>query len=246
MGSSAPREHTLSEDVEFFIDQRDWESDPELSPQEREQEATCRRILEQIADNIIASRETLTHNEPAAFKELMEALGRVTTGRVRFSDPLAAVDKLVQAAPDLIEGLLDERFTRNVIAAVPGYVQRTMSLSRLEAPRIPSKVTDSYLVEAARTYILGLPQASVALCRAALEQAIKENIGYQATATFVEMNDLLDEAEGAGIIDSTIRRTAREIADEADVVLHEQPTHLDKAYDVLVKLRGVLQHVYAK
>jgi len=101
-----------------------------------------------------------------------------------------------------------------------------------------------YLREAVRTYILGLPQASVALSRAALEQALKENIGYQGTGTFVRMNDLLDEAEGAQIIDQTVRRMARDIADQADDVLHEKPTSLAYAYEVLIKLRGVLQHVY--
>jgi hypothetical protein len=69
-------------------------------------------------------------------------------------------------------------------------------------------------------------------------------LGYQGTGTFVEMNNLLEEAEGAQVIDKTIRRLARRIADEADDVLHERPTSLDKAYDVLVMLRGVLQHVY--
>jgi hypothetical protein len=59
------------------------------------------------------------------------------------------------------------------------------------------------------------------------------------------MNFLLDEAEGARVIDNTIRKMARKIADEADDVLHEKPTSLSKAYEVLIMLRGILQHVYA-
>jgi hypothetical protein len=58
------------------------------------------------------------------------------------------------------------------------------------------------------------------------------------------MNDLLDEAEGAQIIDQTVRQMARDIADKADDVLHEKPTSLANASEVLIKLRGVLQHVY--
>jgi len=92
---------------------------------------------------------------------------------------------------EIIEDLLDERFTRDVINAVAGYVKRTLELSRLEAARIPSTLTNGYLREASRTYIFGLPHASVALCRAALEQALKENLRYQATGTFVEFNTLL-------------------------------------------------------
>ena len=154
------------------------------------------------------------------------------------------IEKLVTAAPELVEDFLDERFTKDVVDAVSGYVRRTMRLSRLESSRSPSQVTNGYLREAVRTYVLGLPQASVALSRAALEQALKENLGYQGTRTFVEMNRLLKEAEGAHVIDKANRRLARKIADEADDVLHERPTSLDKAYDVLVMLRGVLKHVY--
>jgi hypothetical protein len=248
-GRSEPRHHTLSEDVQSFIDQQDRESEDELSPQEpewaAEWAAVYRTILKEIAENIIGSRETITHNRPTTFENLMEALRKVTSGRVTFSDSPAAVEKLVQTAPDLIERLLDEHFTRNAIAEVRCYVRRTLDLSRLEGSRVPSKVTDAYLVEAARTYILGLPQASVALCRAALEQALKENIGYQGTPPFVRMNELLKKAEGAGIIDNTIRSAIREVADEANDVLHVKPTDLAKAYDVLVKVRGVLQHLYA-
>jgi len=60
------------------------------------------------------------------------------------------------------------------------------------------------------------------------------------------MNNLLDEAEGAQVIDKTIRQVARKIADEAGDVLHEKPTSLAKAYEVLILLRGVLQHLYAE
>jgi hypothetical protein len=159
---------------------------------------------------------------------------------------LAEIEKLVVKISDAIASFLDDRYTRDVVAAVPGYVRRTMELSHLESSRLPSKITNGYLREAVRTYISGLPQASVALCRAAMEQALKENIGYQGTGTFVKMDDLLDEAETAGVIDRTMRRGAREIANAADDVLHEKPADLEKAYEVLIKLRGVLQHIYAE
>jgi hypothetical protein len=120
-----------------------------------------------------------------------------------------------------------------------------MELSRLEGSRVPTKITNGYLAEAVRTYIFGFPQASIALSRAALEQALKEELGCQGTKIFLDMNSLLDEAEGLGAIDGVIRRTARKIASEADAVLHEKPADLAKAYDVLLMLRGVLQHIYA-
>jgi hypothetical protein len=79
-----------------------------------------------------------------------------------------------------------------------------------------------------------------------LEQALKEELGYQGTGHFIKMEDLLDEAEGDGVIDAVIRKTARDAASEADAVLHEKPADLPKAYEVLLELRGVLQHLYTE
>lgn len=69
---------------------------------------------------------------------------------------LEAVEQLVATAPNLVGDFLDDYFTREVISAVPGYVERTLQLSRLEAERLPSNVTNGYLKEAVRTYILGI------------------------------------------------------------------------------------------
>jgi hypothetical protein len=43
-------------------------------------------------------------------------------------------------------------------ALFPGYVTRLLELSRLQGSVIPSEVTNGYLREAVRTYVLGLPQ----------------------------------------------------------------------------------------
>jgi len=215
----ADRERRLSREVQTYIEVLDEEDAREgsrgLSAQEREGQAGARALVEATVDDIIASRETITDNQ------------------------LAFLENRLQSEPDLLEALLDDRFTRDVIANVSGYVSRTLRLSRLEASRIPSKATNVYVREAMRTYILGLPQASVALSRAALEQALKEILGYQGEqGTRKRMNDLLEEAERAGVVDSVIRGTARELANEGNEVLHEKPTSLAKAYDVLVNAQG--------
>lgn len=221
------RDLTLrSREVQTFLDSQFSKNfdraDDELTPEERHETQQAWRLIRATVDDIIASREMVSEGH------------------------FAAVEKLLEQTPDWIRELLDERFTHDVIDAVPGYVSRTMELSRLDGSRTPSKTTNSYLREAVRTYIFGFPQASIALSRAALEQALKENLGYQSTGTFVTMAALLDEAESGDVIDSVVRRAAREIADEADDVLHEKPADLAKAYDVLLKLRGVLQHVFAE
>lgn len=211
----------LSQEVQTFIDSWFDDSDSDLSPEEREETEKMRTVVRATVYDIIASREMLTDGK------------------------FAQIEKMLATTPNLIEELLDERFTRDVIAAVPGYVRRTLEFSRLEGTRVPSRITNAYLREAIRTYIFGFPQASVALSRAALEQALKDELGQSGVKTDVDMNGLLDEVEGLGVIDAVIRKSARKIANEANLVLHERPTDLSKAYEVLILLRGVLQHIYA-
>ena len=211
----------LSSRVLTFIASEDSPDESDLSAEERADSEKWKRLAAVIVDRVISSRETLA------------AWG------------LPQIEQLVQTIPDTIAFFLDARFTKDMVRDVPGCVDRLMELSRLEAQDLPSEVTNGYLREAVRTYILGLPQASVALSRAAMEQALKEGMGYQGKRTFVGMKDLLDEAESANVIrDKMIKQMARDVAREADDVLHEKPTTISKAYETLVKLRGVLQHVY--
>lgn len=214
------RGNTLSEQVCACIEA--LEGSEVLSPEERAEEKRFAKVVKALVDDIIASREMLTEN--------------------RF----IKIEEVVKSHPELINNFLNERFTREVIDAVPGYVRRTMQLSRLEGARIPSKITNTYLREAVRTYVLGLPQASISLSRAALEQAIKENLGYQGSNTMVEMSQLLDEAETAQIIDKPLRKMVRDVANQGNNVLHQKPSTLDEAFEVLLKLRGILQDLYAE
>lgn len=212
----------FSSRVLSFIDSENSLEESEVPAEERTDFKKWKRISELLVDYFISSRETLA------------------------SSKFPEIEQLLQAAPEAMEHFLDVRFTRDLVQEAPRFVERLMKLSRLAATTPASNVTNAYMREAVRTYAAGLPLASVALCRAALEQSLKEGMGYQSTRTFVTMNDLLDEAESANVIrDTAIRLMAREVANLADDVLHETPTSLSVAYETLVKLRGVLQHIYA-
>ncbi len=217
-----PADLTLSQQVQSFIDTLESEGHREIPHTEREEAEKAEDTARLIVDFVVASRESAVGTK------------------------LEAIETLVQEIPEVIEALLDKKFTRELVESVPGYVSRTLKLSRLQSARTPSKTTNAYVREAVRTYIFGFAQASIALSRAALEQALKEELGNQGKKLFLTMNDLLDEAEGAKVIDSVIRTAAREIATEGDRVLHERPADIDAAYEVLVKLKGVLQHVYGE
>jgi hypothetical protein len=213
------RELMLSEKVRDFIQTVD--DDFGLTKEQRAEFEQTRQLLNFIVDHLVKAREVITDNK------------------------LEFLERCVENERAIIEDLLDARFTRDVIDEISGYVRRTLELSQMKCTTLPSKTTNGYLREAVRTYVLGLPQASVALSRAALEQALKEGIGYQLTNTFVKMNDLLQEAMDAEVIDDANRQLAREVADAADDVLHEKPTTLSNALDVLIKMRGILHFIYS-
>lgn len=225
-------ELTLSEYVRDYITNLDVEGSPE-DVAEGEQ---TRKLFEIIVGDIVSARETITDRN----------VGFSLPG-INANLPLRLLsEKILKLAPGLIKYFLDRQFTCEVIKAVPGYVERTLQLSRLEGLKLPSKTTNGYLQEAVRTYILGLPQASVALSRAAMEQALKERLGRQLSGDFITFQKLLQEACKWNVLDRTMELYARDIANAGDCVMHEKLTTLQQALNVLDKLRGVLQHVYSQ
>lgn len=215
------RDLTLSERVQSFIETEDWENTHDLSPEKRNEQERALKFIKLLVDDIVISRETIVDSKLAIFEEL------------------------VKYNPEYIKELLNDRFTRDLIDNVRGYVDRTLQLSRLQASGKPSSITNGYLREAVRTYVLGLPQASVALSRAALEQALKEKLARQLSGDFIAFQDLLKDARKWNILDRTMEMCARDIANAGDEVMHEKPTTLPRALEVLDQLRGILRHVYS-
>ena len=156
-----------------------------------------------------------------------------------------AVEELVQKSPDFITDELDDFLTRLLLEEVPAMAERIIKLSRLDATIRPSNTTAGYIQEAVRTYVYGLPQASVAISRAALEQGLKERLGRQGDGVFIRFQDLVDEAKKWKIIDVTTARQVRDTANKADRVLHERPADHNGAWDVLIEVRGLLQQIYS-
>ena len=216
-----PRDLRLSEEVQTYIDVLKNEGDRGKSPEQRREDWKLNKIVEIMIDDIIRSRETITDSK------------------------LKRLETLIETSRDLVEDFLDDRFTVEAVDGVQSSVKRLMKLSRLEAMRLPSTVTNGYLREAVRTYIFGFPQASIALAQAALEQALKENLGHQLSGEFRSMDELLKEARKYKLLDRTMELCARDVAKAGDGVLHEKPTTDSKALEVLDKLRGLLQHIYS-
>lgn len=220
-----PSSPTFSQGIQEFIDSRDSDYVEELNPEERKEHESTEKLVKAVVRYVLASRETVVTNP--------------------LMNPLMTLETLVQAAPDLVADFLDEHYTRQLVGEIAGYVGRTLEFSRLEAERVHTEITNTYLREAVRTYILGLPQACVALSRAALEQSIKEVLGRQGSGEYLSFQKLVDQAEIWNVLDKPMAKMARNLANEGDRVLHERPTDLKKAKDVLVGMRGLVQQIYS-
>lgn len=216
-----PKYKPLSEDVQEFIADLDSYVQEDTPASERQQAEEHRRMVALIVETIVSSRETITDAK------------------------LKAVEEFLAAIPEWVEDYLDDRFTREAVAAVPGCVDRLLKLSRLEAEHLPSEVTNGYLREATRTYILGLPQATVALCRAALEQALKDRLGRQLSGSFITWQELLKEARKWNLLDKATEAMARDVANAGDEVLHEKPADWKKAEEIVLDTRGLIQQIYS-
>ena len=213
-----PGNSTLSRHLRDYIADMELDYERELPRDEaREHE----RLTKSIVLYVLASRETVTRSTFQKFEEL------------------------ISKAPELVSSFLDEHYTKTMLSEMDSYVERTLELSDIRAESTPSEITNTYLREATRTYVHGLPQACIALSRAALEQSLKDVLGHQLSGTYLTFQELVDDALKWGILDKLTAKMARKLAKEGDAVLHERPTDLKKASEVLIGVRGLVQQIYS-
>ena len=209
---------SLSQECLSFIDSLDRDFGHQY-PSEEERKNT--ELLHAITQHIIASREGFTGKN------------------------IELIEELVKKDPKFFRDQIDDFLTRLILEEVSGMAARIVKLSRLNSPKPPSKSTSVYVLEAVRTYVYGFPQASAAMSRAALEQALKECLGRQGAGEFIPFQELVAEAKKWKILDATTAKIVRETAKKADAVLHERPTDDHGALDVLTEVRGLLQEIYS-
>jgi hypothetical protein len=139
--------------------------------------------------------------------------------------------------------LLDEFYCRDLLKGVPAIVECTIKLSRLTL----SGISDSefvYLREAATCYIFGLPEAAVALARAAVEDSLRRKLakffGKDAVAR-EHLDYLLDDLAPRGkTLSHEGRNLAHKVRVAANNVLHHQTIGQQDALDVIEAARTVI------
>ncbi|MGA3161830.1 MAG: DUF4145 domain-containing protein [Terracidiphilus sp.] len=201
-------------------------------------------VLDFVEDLDQSFIEQYTEEGPEMLERGRFIAEQIKISREEFSDDIIpALEELSRKFADLFAGDLDRLYVRDVVAAVPGYVSRTLQLSGLAAGLKPKEVVSKYLAEAVRTYIFGFPLASIALSRAVLEHAVKERmIGPPEGATLSAwIEQVADERD----LDDAITDMARSVTKTGNKVLHQKPVRLPEAFDVLVKVRKFLEALYS-
>jgi len=163
-----------------------------------------------------------------------------------FSDKLAA--ELVasfQDDPELWDWIIDDHYSREVVANIRGMVNRFLKLSQVPAGIIPSSEVTIYLREATRCYAYGFSQASIALARAALEAGLNEYLRRKVKAgVALKLMEKIKAAERFKLIDRSCAALAEDVSKAAGMVLHQKPASDSLAFDTLSRTRGVLLALY--
>jgi hypothetical protein len=138
--------------------------------------------------------------------------------------------------------LLDQFYCWDLLKAIPAIVKRTVKLSHVTL----SGMSDSdfvYLREAAKCYILGLPEAAVALARAALEDCVRKKVakfsGKKAVAE-QDLKDLIDDLARTKSLSREGRTRADKVRIAGNEVLHDQAARSPDALAVIEDARAAI------
>jgi hypothetical protein len=135
-----------------------------------------------------------------------------------------------------------------LLGKVSSIVERTKSLTNLTLSGITGE-SFVYLREAANCYIMGLPQAAVALTRAAVEVPLRQAAAKRFGAAAVKkagLFDLLDLSARGRLLTPKAKELAHRLREAGDKVLHEEPTSSEQALELLEAARFVVAEISRK
>jgi hypothetical protein len=145
--------------------------------------------------------------------------------------------------------MLDQAYCRAMLQMVPEFVERTQSLKKVTLTEIADTEAFVYLREAANCYISGLPLATVALSRAAVENRLRnvcsKHFPKEAinTAEFIELIDRFSK----GLLPLDGRNLAHVVRTSGNAVLHPKDRNMASfatALKVFEAARTVIQMLH--
>jgi hypothetical protein len=198
---------------------------------------------------IYPHRKRRTQRTLAVQRFMDDGLRRLVEWRKTFAPETVQMD--VFAEDSALDGpvLLDQLYCRERLREIPDVVDRTRKLALLTLSGISGE-SFVYLREAANCYILGLPQAAVALSRAAMEvplrRAASKVFGDKAVADTGLFTLIDDLAKRARLLSPDKSNLAHKVRIAADNVLHEQPTTAAEALAIVEAARVVILELSRK
>jgi len=138
--------------------------------------------------------------------------------------------------------MLDQFYSKELLAAVPGFVERTQHLQALTFAGVADQEAVEYLRESATCYIHGLFQATAALARSAMELRLRKRVGALAgsrVGSGLDLNELL-QRYGERVLSRQGVKLATMVRVTANQALHEQAVTASKALEVLEGARIVI------
>ena len=223
-------------------------------------ESTSRWLADQIDDfdeNFTAQELATAAVEREELMESVEGLFGNTTSTMftlhDFSRKLLrnypAARETLETERGILEDYLDDCLSRQLVSEIPRMVARAIQLEPMSIGPSPHADQNAYLREATRCYLHGLFNASVALSRSALEQALSSKIPtlFQTAAGGDTLNTLINTAR------SSILKQAPEVCNTADQVrkvtngiVHGKTCKERGAFRVLKDTRDIIVYLYRK
>ena len=187
-----------------------------------------------------------TKGNLALQKVMDDELRKWTEWRMTFApQPAQGFKKWYNSAP-----FLNRFYCRDVLRQVPEIVERHQKLSQLILSEIGDRESFVYLSEAAKCYILGLPQAAIALSRAAVEAKLRNAVSKflgSKTVRGAGLKEIINNFASRGRLLSTKgRELANKVRVAGDDVLHVTPSDSGSALAVIEAARAVILELEEK
>ena len=197
-----------------------------------------------------------TKGNLANLKLIDDEVRKLMEGRQAFAPPPSDESESADESWKLFKRILDtpllfdQVYCRLLLGRVPKIVERHRNLSHLTLSEIVDRKSFVYLTEAANCYILGLPQAAIALSRAAVEahlrNALEKVYGVSAVRGAGLKVLVNDYARRGQFLSLEGRQRANAIREAGDGVLHEEPADSESALEVIEAARAVILELEEK
>ncbi len=140
----------------------------------------------------------------------------------------------------IAEGL-DHALCRHFVSNIPSMVERLLKFDLVITEGSHNEEVRIYFQQATYCYVLGLSVAAVAVARACLEQALREEVPY---AEGLDLQALIGAAGKYKKLDGAHIQMARVVQRIGNKVLHKKACSDSEALESIDNVRAVVEHLY--